>query len=683
MLAKIKGAVEKADHFEVDDGSGKPFRVAKAALSPHLVDRVRRLYCGGKVHRFDEGGTVPYPDSPLDPRRIVQAPLIDRGAPAPVSGATFSFGSSTSPAVFRTVSALPDEEMLRKKELEQTAEEIDRMFLQKQDAERRAREEAARPPPAPAGSAPGLGVVGMVSPLAAQEEAAARESAAETPPASEVAPARGLPSPVDVLSEARKAGTEAARRIAEAGEAAKRSLDERAAAEANARAAEYSAATALVSAQEEAARRAEQEQARLRDVYEKGENALRLQREKLASREKELVDPEAMRIETRRVFSRADPAALIVGAMMVGAAEAGLRKGSGTEAALKVIGDAIDRDILTQKTEKEALRSSRFRAYEAAVGDAANAAQLLKADQQLLVAAQARAEAQRTQSAQGRLMLSKLATDLSSQARKTAEEAVQLVTGQAIAAQKAGEAAQAGVLGLRQAEAELVQGQEAIEKSRRQEARADAELEIARAKLGLEARREEMAERVATGKAQRVDFDMLGRMGVALSPEQYAQIDDAKASASYISDLDDKGRTVYLRARNEKAAEKVADAQAAAELAKNQLDRIEKYIPGKGKSVTSRMFWGEDARKADAEVEAATEALTTQLKEIERLGALTGADLGLLKPRVPTAQAWFTSDEAEAQRAADLRDSIDEMLAAIKKASIARPYKPTAAQGAK
>jgi len=55
-LGKIRGAVERSDHFEVDAGDGAPFKVAKSALSEQMVEKVRRLYCGGKVEKFALGG---------------------------------------------------------------------------------------------------------------------------------------------------------------------------------------------------------------------------------------------------------------------------------------------------------------------------------------------------------------------------------------------------------------------------------------------------------------------------------------------------------------------------------------------------------------------------------------------------------------------------------------------------
>lgn len=665
MLGKVKGAVEHEDHFSIDDGSGRPFRVAKSALSPHLVERVRKLYCGGKVQGFADGGLVDDPLLSGDDEEVppgIAAPLTP--TPAPTQPASIVPDLA---AEYRAQQADPARRLKTREEIE---------------AER------ATAPPATGGA--GF-LEALVAPIVAQGAGAigtvpipppggmAPEAAGEVAPAAPTAaPAPGLPPPGTLSEEARAAGIEAAKRIAEAGEAAKRSLEERTAAAAQARAAEYNAAAGLVRAQDEATQRAEEEAARLRDVYQRGENALRLQKEKLAQREKELLDPEAMRIETRRVFSKTDPVGLIIGAMMVGAAEAGLRKGSGTEAALKVIGDAIDRDVLAQRSEKESLRSARFRAYEAAVGDANNAAQLLKADQQLIASTQARLESQRTQSAQGRAMLAKLSSDLAEQARKTAEDAVQLMTGQAIAQQKAAGDAESRQIALRQGEAALARGAAELAASGRAEARADDQLALARERLELERREVTSREltqaataRVAAAKAASVDYDALGKMGYGLPPEAFAQIKDDKAAASYIIDEDDQGRTIYRRARNEKAAEKVGEAQMAAQIATTQLEKIEKYIPAPGKKVPSTMGFGEEARRSQAEIESATQALVTQLKEIERLGALTNADLGLVKPRVPTAQGWFSTDVAERQQASDLRESIDAMVDAIKAASVA------------
>lgn len=633
-LGNIKSAIEKADHFEVDDGSGRAFKVAKSALSSELADKVRRLYCGGKVQRMALGGEVLMPPGPAsfsdaypgllisDPRSPMYRPGAAIGAPSPMAP-TEGPGMLARPMEVPPMLARPPEEPVA-------------------------------PPPAPAPTPPPAPAPVLGPDLV------------EQPAAPEEAPAAAAPGAID---EARRAGSEAARQIAEAGELAKRSLADRQAAEASARAAEMNAAAALVSAEDEATRRAAQEADRLRDVYQKGQNALRLQREKLASREKELMDPEAMRIETRRVFSRADQVGLIAGAMMAGAAEAALGR-SPTEGVLRTINDAIDRDILAQKTEKAGLQSARMQAYQTAVGDVANASQLLKADQQLAAAAQARFEAQQVQSAKGRLMLTQLGNQLSEQARKTAEEAVQLITGQAIAQQKAAIDAEGRSMALRQGEMALARGAADLAQSGRAESRADEQLAMARTRLGLDVRQQELAERAAQTKAGAVDFDILGKMGYGLSPDQWAQIRDDKASASYIADEDDKGNPIYRRARDQKAAEKVSETQMAATLAESQLDKIEKYIPGPGKKVVSTTGFGEEARRAKAELEGATQALTTQLKEIERLGALTGADLDLIKPRIPTAQAWFTTDAAEQQTAADLRESIQNMVEAIKRSAV-------------
>lgn len=676
-LGKIRGAVERADHFEIDAGDGAPFKVAKSALSEQLVEKVRRLYCGGKVEKFALGGEVGMPPDTArfrdaypgvllsDPASPFFAPGQSVGLGSPVAG-----GSAEAPGL----GLLGRLEQALATRPRQPAPE-----LAQPEAEAEAAPETAPlplpvpvPEQAPPPAAAGPGFLGaLLAPMAV--------GASATPPPPEVPeppPVPTLPSADRVAEEARAAGQAAARQIAEAGDLAKRSLDERAAAEAQSRAAEYNAASALVRAQDEAAARAEQEAQRLRETYQRGENAMRLQREKLSQREKALGDVENMRIESGRVFSRTDPVGLIMGAMMVGAAEAGLRKGSGSEAALKVIGDAIDRDVLAQKTEIEGVRSARLRAYEAAVGDVNNAAQLLRADQQLVAAAAARAEAQRTQSAQGRLMLTKLSSDLSAQARQTADEAVKLITGTAIAQQKAAQDAEARQLGLRQAQAQLVRGEAELAAARRQEQRADVSLQQSAERLGLERQgqafgqtmaveqlRAQQAERAA--KAGAIDYDVLGKMGYPLPPDAWAQIKDDRASASYVMDEDDEGRTIYRRARDVPSAEKVATAQTAARLALAQLEKIERYIPGPGKKTPSTFGVGEEARKAQAEIEAATQALTTQLKEVEKLGALTGADLELIKPRIPTAQGWFSTDATERQTAADLRASIDGMVQAI------------------
>lgn len=673
-LGKIRGAVERPDHFEIDAGDGAPFKVAKSALSEQMVEKVRRLYCGGKVEKFALGGEVLMPPGPASFREAYPgvlasdetspffAPGSKVGIPSPVVG-----GSSEQPGI-GLLGQLERALATRKPEPTPAAPEP----------------EAAQAPPvpplplptdvasAPAESGPGF-LGALLAPMAVGSAAPVERPAVPEEPA-----APTLPSPDQLAQEARSAGQAAARQIAEAGDLAKRSLEQRAAAEAQARAAEYSAAEGLVRAQDEAAARAEQEAQRLRETYQRGENAMRLQREKLAQREKDLGDVENMRIESGRVFSRTDPVGLIMGAMMVGAAEAGLRKGSGSEAALKVIGDAIDRDVLAQKTEIEGVRSARLRAYEAAVGDVNNAAQLLKADQQLVAAAAARAESQRTQSAQGRLMLAKLSSDLSAQARQTADEAVKLITGTAIAEQKAAQDAEARQIGLRQAQAAMVRGEAELASARRQEQRADISLAMSEEKLGLERAGQVFGQAMAVeqlraqqAKAGAIDYDVLGKMGYPLPPQAYAQISDDRKSAAYVMDENEKGETVYRRARDVPSAEKVVAAQQAAKLALAQLDKIERYIPGPGKKAPSTFGFGEDARKAQAEIEAATQALTTQLKEVEKLGALTGADLELIKPRIPTAQAWFATDAAERQQAGDLRAAIDGMVQAIIDTSVA------------
>ena len=690
MLGKIKSAIEKADHFEVDDGSGKAFKVAKAALSPRLVDRVRKLYCGGKVERFDVGGVVADPADDLDPAARAEAEAFwgqlrggsSTGDRLPALNEAFArgFGQRAFPAGQEPLAPPTETEASREiagpppgvveaTEARAPAPGVslaEEYRVQQADKNRRLNRIPAGAPGSGAAT-PASALAGLVTGAAADERASLGTAAVPPPggaPVEATTPAPPPAAPVDIAGEARAAGLEAARRIAEAGDAARRSLSERTAAEANARAAELDAARALVSAQDQAAARAESEAARMRDIYQRGENALRLQKEKLAAREKDLVDPEAMRIETGRVFARTDVAGLMIGAMMVGAAEAGLRRGSGTDAAMKVIGDAIDRDVLAQKVEKEGLRSSRFRAYEIAVGDANAAAQLLKSDQQLAASAAARQEAQRTQSDQGRLLLAKLSSDLSTQARKTAEDAVQMLTGQALAQQKAQAEAEGRVVTMRQAEAGLARGAAEIEASRRAEGRADEQLAIARARLGLDVRQQAAQERqqaaanaLAVAKVRGDAIGDLalkkGLLGGALAPDEFAAVSDKKERETFVPVPQDDGSIAYRKALTDKDAEDLKKAFRAIEGALGDVSELNKYIDRPGYDAPT-IRPGSEAKSHSA---ALQQNILTYIKDIKELGALTEADMGLVRPLLPDPQGWTTTAAQEAKQLDYLQQS--------------------------
>lgn len=692
MLGKIRGAVEKADHFEIDDGSGRAFKVAKAALSPRLVDRVRSLYCGGTVQKMALGGEVGMPPGPRQgPGGFWDTLGQDEAAPAAMPAPVAEAAPAPAPVEAPAEAPAPP---LLDLAAEYAAQQADPARRVKTREELLAERASAPPAPAEASAPAGGFLAGLVAPIIAQGGDGQLGAAPVPPPAGETAPAPAaapaaaptMPAVPDVAGEARAAGVEAARRIAEAGDAARRSLSERSAAEANARAAELSAAQALVSAQEQATARAEAEAARMRDIYQRGENALRLQREKLASREKDLLDPEAMRIETGRIFSRTDPVGLMIGAMMVGAAEAGLRKGSGTEAALKVIGDAIDRDVLAQKAEKEGLRSARFRAYEIAVGDVNSAAQLLKADQQLAASAAARLESQRTQSDQGRLMLAKLSTDLASQARKTAEDAVQTLTGQALAQQKAQAEAEGRVITMRQAEAGLARGAAELDAARRAEGRADEQLSIARARLGLDIRQQEAAERqqrianqLAAAKLRgesTADLSLRkGLLGGALSPEEFATVADKKERETFVPVVQDDGSPAYRKALTDKDAEDLKKSFRAIEGALRDVGELNKYIDRPGYSAPAIL----PGTKAKAHSAALQQNILSAIKDIKELGALTAADMSLVEPLIPDPQAWSTTAAQEAKQLDYLRDSFRLVRKLAMKNKLAIPAEERAA----
>jgi len=690
-LGKIRGAVEKADHFEVDAGDGAPFKVAKSALSEQLVDKVRRLYCGGKVENFADGGTVPMPMQPLPRPRYGSANTPDlaelynlpgENGLTPAQEQEWAEAQPDLAAVFRTPG--PDGETPEQAQARVAAGRGSSTTIPviMPDLGRVAPDLAAEfRKPGPDGETPEqaqarvakFGIRTDVDVPELEEETPATAGQAPPPP---TAPA--TPSAADVMAEARAAGTAAARKIAEAGDLARRSLEERSAAEAQARAAEYNAAAALVQTQDEAARRAELEAERLRETYQRGQNAMRLQREKLAQREKDLGDTENMRIESGRVFSRTDPVGLIMGAMMVGAAEAGLRKGSGSEAALKVIGDAIDRDVLAQKAEIEGVRSARLRAYEAAVGDVNNAAQLLKADQQLVAAAAARAEAQRTQSAQGRLMLTKLASDLSTQARQTADEAVKLLTGQAIAEQKAAADAEGRQVALRQAEASLARGQADLAAADRAELRGEEQLAMAREKLGLEKQAQEFGQavtlaqlRAKTGADGGKQSALKGALGGELVPEEFAAIDDSKERSHYVV-VPSKatGEVVYRRARSEADATRATKLFGALDEAMGAARDLDKLIAKPG-FTPERILPG---TKAKARSEQLQKKILLTLKDVRELGALTGADLELVEPFIPDPQSWSSTDAQEAEQMQQLQRGFQTLRAlAEEKLLMARP----------
>jgi len=336
-----------------------------------------------------------------------------------------------------------------------------------------------------------------------------------------------------------------------------------------------------------------------------------------------------------------------------------------------VIGDAIDCDVLAQKTEKGALQSARFQAYQAAVGDVQSAGQLLKADQQLAASAAARLESQRTQSAQGRLMLTQLANSLSAQARKTAEDAVQLITGQTLAQTKAADDAESRVMRLRGAEAALVRGAAELEASKRAEGRAEAALAMSQQELGLKMRQQKLAEAAMLGAGGSREVVRKGILGGELVPEELASITDDKERGLYVTVPSmTTGEIVYRRARSEKDAERATKLFGALDDAFQSAKELGTFIPGPGRDAPTIL----PGTKAKAQSQQLQQKIILAMKDVKELGALTKADMDLVEPFVPDPQGWTTTGAQEAAQLELLMRGFTQLRAlAEEKLLMARP----------
>ncbi len=82
-LAKVRSVVEHDSHFVVDDGVGKPFKVAKQGLSAATREKIAAV-ASGKLARYNEGGLAE--SLPPEPAPMESSPIgVDAAAKAGIS----------------------------------------------------------------------------------------------------------------------------------------------------------------------------------------------------------------------------------------------------------------------------------------------------------------------------------------------------------------------------------------------------------------------------------------------------------------------------------------------------------------------------------------------------------------------------------------------------------------------
>lgn len=645
MLDKIKSAVEHEDHFAVDDGSGAPFRVAKAALSPAMVDRVRSLYCGGTVQRMAAGGIVGDLGSDM-PGGSADEPTSGIMTTPDLTGANLEQPLAL-PADLTAPPAAPAAEIA-------PVEIAPPAPVQAAPVEPAVAPAPEQPPAAVEAAPAPAPVVVPPAPVAAP---AAAPTVSEIPSVtvSPVVEPAALPAASDLESMVRKAaqgfvpaGTApedlvAARPLAEARVAREQAADrERLAA------AELARQAAIEKERDRV--QAEKEAADLVRIARQHEEAKRAAKVDLDAKAQSYRDTENARVEAGRLWTNMSgwQTALAGFSMILGGVASGV---SGrANAAEEVIERAINRDIEQQRLDIAAKRSIRLKEYEAAGATLSQASELLRADMLNLQAARARATAAMQTSRSSRDAFNQLAMSLDSKRAAAVDAALNDMSAQAVAASLARRSMVRDDV--------TVQGERQRQLlAAKADRRADAALALDRQRLDLEKQKlaisaaQEMAKQRAAAVGE--SATLAGRLGQALTPEQWARIPEDKERGRYVAVTTDKGEQAYRLAMSDKAAEEIRSLDLAVERGLSNAKDLGKLIRAPGKE-TPTVLPGTTAK---TESEALQQKLIMAIKNIEDLGALTNADMGLVKPLIPDPQAVFTTDEQEAAQLKQLTDS--------------------------
>jgi len=661
MLDRIKSAVEHDDHFAVDDGSGAPFRVAKAALSPAMVERVRRLYCGGTVARMALGGVAAVPDDvaagtlPDDQggsttSGVMAAPDLSGAAldqplalPAELTTPAAPLAEVGPPAPVETPAPLP------------APVEVAPVDVAPAPAAPTPAEVAPAPTLTPATAAPVAAPAAAATPPVVAPAPAVPQPAVSEIPSVTVTPAAipaALPAAPDVramLETAAKgfapAGAEAADIAAARPLAEARAAREQAADRERLATAELARQAAIEREQDRVA--AEKEAADLVRIARQHEEAKRAATVDLNAKAQAYRDTETARVEAGRLWSNMAgwQTALAGFSMLLGGAVSGVT-GRSNEAA-DVIERAIDRDIEEQRRAIAANRSIRLKEYEAAGATLSQASELLRADMLNLQAARARSTAAMQTSRASRDAFNQLAISLEAKRTAAVETALNDMGAAAVSASLARRALSRDQLALK---GEQQRQQLAVRADRR----ADAALALDRERLGLEKQKLaiDAAKAAAAQRAAAIGESaaIAGRLGQALTPEQWARIPEDKERNRYVAVTTDKGEPGYRLAMSDKAAEELRSLDLAVERGLSNAKDLAKYIGPDAPTILP-------GTKAKAESEALQQKLIMAIKNIEDLGALTQADMGLVRPLIPDPQSWTTTAGQEAAQLKQLTDS--------------------------
>lgn len=627
MLDRIKGAVEHDDHFAIDDGSGRPFRVAKSALSPAMTDRVRRMFAGG-VARMADGGMVDpalmagtVAEEPVDKLADMAPPEVVIPPPLPVE-VSAPVEVPVLPALVEPVVGPP---------VPAAATEVG--------------------PPAPI--APSIEPVAVVEPIAAPAPVTAPVEAVPTAPAAPVVEAPlPLPAAVDVGAKvtagiptpvgATQADVEAVAPLV-------RIKAERAVADEQLRRVELQ-----IAQRAEQARAAEQEAANkevqdLAAIAEQNKSALSAARADYDRKAQALRDSENARVETDQLWKGeyGGVAQFFAGfAMFAGGIAAGM---TGTQnTAEQVIDRAIARNIEQQRADITMRRANRLSEYQAAGLTVDQASKLVKADLDTLAAARARATGARQASVAARDAFQRLAASYQSKALESVESAINDISASAVTASVARrglekenlaiaasrQALQAGALGMAKTRQEMALAQQAAR-------RADIELAL----RGQEA--------ATKARAEAADASVLGRVGKVLTPEQWGSIKDNTERESYVVFTDDQGNQGYRRAITRESAAELRDLDVAVSRGLENARGLGQLVKAINPNAPTIL----PGTEAKTRSEALQQEIVKGIKDIERLGALTASDMGLVTPTIPDPQSWTSTDAQEAEKVKQLTTS--------------------------
>lgn len=627
-LGKIQSAVEHDDHFAVDDGTGKPFRVAKAGLSPALQDRVRQLYCGGRVKGFAAGGVV---DDPVEPMAVeVPATMVEpMSEPITIEGET----TARTPEQLETAAPVAEPAVVP----------------------------VVVAPAAPvAGPAPTLQAPIAPAPVVAAAPAAttaltpaAPAAAAPAAPASPAPPVLTRIPPAPTLAEilGRAVGgegppTEIETAVGRAAEAKAATL------KATADLAQTKLRTETEAAADLAAqaKEAETQVVALKRIADERKAALDVAQQSQKQKQEALLNADTALAETQALLSPGQRIGLALSsiAMAVGYAMSG--RTDGAEMAQKTVNDSVDRMVAQQRTLKEGQRAARLRDYQLATGETESATRLYEADLKDLMAAKAKESSLKLTSASARRALETLASQLTLGAQQSREEAINYVAGMRTQLATQARAATREELGIKAAEQGMLLAESADARAERQLRLQQAQLAEART-ARVESRQAAQAQATA---AQTVDdIRRAGLMGAELNPRQFSVLPRDETPA-YVPVISDDGALVYRRAMSTKDAETIRDVREGKEIALQELSELESLIKqGTG-------AFGED-RQRRTRAEAIAQGVLTTSKNILRLGALTAADIALLQPMLPAIGDLTTLDSTNLARIAELRRTFSLM----------------------